>query len=513
MKIIRYILAVVVLILSTGCDEGSNSSNSNDDKTPNSGPGSATDQHLRALIGANGLAGDASIGRAVPSVTSPKAQLGMKLFFTKALSLNFDAACASCHHPILGGGDALSLPIGVEAVDPDLVGPGRLHKPTAEGTYDGGPTVPRNSPTTFNAILFDKTQFWDSRIESLTGTPGKNGSDGAMIVPGDTDYNRIIVGYEFAANLPSAQANFPVVSGAEMRAYGHDNLGDKESVRVYLAERLSGANGNRDLDQASRDAWLASFRQGLGQPGASAETLITPKNIADTIGEYERSQLFVNNAWKAYVQGINCAISEQAKHGAILFYSSYEEGGVNCVQCHSGDFFTNESLYVMAVPQIGRGKNDDGTTQDYGRGNISRNPADNYKFRVPSLLNVAKMGPWGHDGAFTSLRSMVLQMAKPETAANYMPADNLTQTGIGIQCWDVATNTADALAQLQANRNAGVSPHRSVDLTPEQIDQIVAFLETLTDPCILNESCLSPWIPNPASHDFWLLQQLDAKFL
>ena len=86
-------------------------------------------EKVREIITANDLTGDPSIGRELPDITSPKAQLGMKLFFTKALGGERDAACVTCHHPALGGGDDLSLPIGVDAQIPDLLGPGRFVEP------------------------------------------------------------------------------------------------------------------------------------------------------------------------------------------------------------------------------------------------------------------------------------------------------------------------------------------------------------------------------------------------
>ena len=140
------------------------------------------DTELRQMVSDLGLTGDAAAGRALPSVSDPLAQLGMQLFFSKGLSGDLDAACVSCHHPQLGGGDALTLPIGVAAEVHDLLGPGRRHLAGSEG-FDGGPTVPRNSPTTFNLALWDKTLFWDGRIESLTGTAGTNGSDGPIRTP------------------------------------------------------------------------------------------------------------------------------------------------------------------------------------------------------------------------------------------------------------------------------------------------------------------------------------------
>ncbi len=49
----------------------------------------------------------------------------MRLFFSTSLSEGFEVACASCHHPALGGADGLSPSIGTGAVDPAVLGPGR----------------------------------------------------------------------------------------------------------------------------------------------------------------------------------------------------------------------------------------------------------------------------------------------------------------------------------------------------------------------------------------------------
>ncbi|WP_457598546.1 cytochrome-c peroxidase [Hydrogenimonas sp.] len=468
------------------------------------------DEEISVLTQRYGLTGDPAEGRDIPSVTDPKAELGMKLFYSKHLGLDMDVACVSCHHPYLGGGDALSLPIGVEAVDPEVVGPGRLHKDTGKSYYDGGPTVPRNTPSTFNAALFDRTQFWDARIESITPVKGANGSVGSLLVPGSSDYDRILWANGEVSNLPAAQANFPVTSPQEMRGFDHPSLTTKDAVRDYLVERLRGANGNSDLNASALSAWLQAFREGFSDPTADAAMLITRKNITDAIAEYERSQLFVDNPWNRYLNGEKGAISDEAKRGAILFFSSYEEGGANCVQCHKGDFFTDEQLHVMAVPQIGRGKNHDGTTEDYGRENVSLDEEDRYRFRTPTLLNVEVTGPWGHDGAFVTLEAMVKHMLKPETAADYDP-NTLFQDGILVQCEDTKSNTQHALEQLERNRASGVSPHRSVDFGDEEVRQIVAFLKTLTDPCVKERSCLQKWVPDYDTNESKLLDLLEAK--
>ncbi len=234
---------------------------------------------------------------------------------------------------------------------------------------------------------------------------------------------------------------------------------------------------------------------------AYGDDTITYNRIAESIGEYERSQVFVNTPWKAYVEGDRTAISESAKRGATMFFSSIEDGGANCTSCHSGDFFTDEQFHVLATPQIGRGKgNDNGTLEndDFGRARETGDDADRYKFRTPSLLNVEVTGPWGHAGAYTRLENMVRHTLNPADAiANYDfrqldPAAN-------VQISNMLTNTQFALDQLEANRANNVAGvHRDVEFTEDDVADLVEFLKALTDPCVKDRECMAPWIPDTA---------------
>lgn len=58
----------------------------------------------------------------------------------------------------------------------------------------------------------------------------------------------------------------------------------------------------------------------------------------------------------------------------------------------------------------GKGDNAEGYQEgrdDFGRERVTGNIDDRYKFRTPSLRQVAQTGPWGHDGAFDTLEGMV----------------------------------------------------------------------------------------------------------
>lgn len=446
------------------------------------------DKQLREIISRMNLSGDPSKGRDIPSISSPKAQLGMQLFFTKTLGGGMDAACVTCHHPALGGGDNLSLSIGTEAELPDLLGPGRRHSPSGTN-HDGGPTVPRNAPTTFNIALWDTTLFHDGRVESFEKTPGAGGAGDNIRTP-DVPFGAVDA--NAGQNLAVAQARFPVTSPEEMRGFDFEVGNDNTAVRNHLAARLR----NELPAELASGAWLEAFRLGFAQPNGTAAGLITFANIVDAIATYERSQVFVDNPWKQYVEGQDNALTDRQKRGALLFFNPAENGGANCSSCHGGDMFSDQKFHNIAMPQIGRGKHDDNgstATADFGRFRETFDPDDLYSFRTPSLLNVEVTGPWGHDGAYTTLEAAVRHHLNPADAIlNY----DLNQLEGSIQTGDWGTNTLLALQALQQRRANGLFAIRDISLSDQEIDDLVEFLKALTDLCLKDRDCIAPWIPD-----------------
>ena len=444
---------------------------------------------LRSVVRDRGLTGDPSAGRSLPNIAEPLPQLGMQLFFSKALGGDQDAACVTCHHPSLGGGDARALPIGVGAVSDDLLGPTRQHATTAHG-YDGGPTVPRNSPTTFNIGLWDAVLFHDGRVESLTKTAGRNGAGGGIRTP-DTDFGQ--ADSAEMDNLPMGQARFPVTSGEEMRGFVFEKDNDNDAVRSHLVARLRDATSPIEL---TTNRWLAAFRTGLGQSAGTAEELITFPNISRAIAAYQRSQVFVQNAFRSFIEGDDEALADDAKIGALLFY-----GKAGCGGCHSGDFFSDEGFHVLAMPQIGRGKGDDNgehANDDFGRFRETGVEKDRYAFRTPSLLNVSETAPYSHAGAYDTLADTVRHHIDPQTSVNSYDTSQLEP---GTQTDTMAVNTGFALRHLANLRGRGESKLPEVALTDAEVGQLVGFLESLTDPCLRDASCRAKWVPKATLDD------------
>lgn len=447
-------------------------------------------QEVRTIIVNNELSGDPSEGRELPSIDDPKSQLGMKLFFTKSLGGDLDSACVTCHHPSLGGGDDLALPIGVDAEVDDLLGPGRLHSIYGEH-FDGGPPVPRNAPTTFNIALWDSFLFHDGRVESLGKTPKMAGNDGLGIRTPDVSFGEN--DSNAGQDLVAAQARFPVTSKEEMKNFSAFEGTNNTQVRQNIEQRLGGY-GSPLGGLLAVNYWLSEFKTGFASPDGTAEELITFDNIAEAIAEYERSQVFIETPWKAYVQGDDSAISDIAKRGAILFFNTREDGGANCSSCHSGDFFTDENFHVVGMAQIGRGKGDgEYRTDDFGRFRETKDEKDKYAFRTPSLINVTATGPWGHAGGSATLEQTIRTHLNPQEELNNY---DFSQLAPNIQAFDMMTNTQHAIDKLVANRSDGITSIEEISLTDTQITELLAFLEALTDPCVEDRECLGKWIPD-----------------
>ncbi len=484
MKKRYYVLSIASLLLMTACNDKNEVKNNNHPQKSLTQK-EILDKELSALIKTNDLSGNPASGLSLPNIEDPKAQLGMKLFYSKALGGDKDAACVTCHHPALGGGDNLSLPIGVAADDPDLLGDGRLYDTNAVHYDNGYALVSRNAPSTLNVALWKHSVFWDGRVSNVLDENNLSG-----IRTPDTPFGTI--DKDSGSSLASAQARFPVTAGDEMRGFVFEKDNNNTEVREHLVKRLTDSSANDYI----ANTWEAEFKPVYG------DNNISFNNIADAIGTYENTQVFVNNPWKNYVNGDNDAISPSAKRGAKLFYTTYSDNGLDCVSCHSGDFFSDEDFHVMAMVQVGHGKNTN--HEDLGR--FHNSGTDKYAFRTPTLLNVEMTGPWGHDGAYTELKDIVNHMVNPEKAISSYDKSKLNSN---VLTDNMESNTQDALDQLQANRNFGISKHQSVDITDDQLNDLVEFLKTLTDPCLKDRECISKWIPEQSNGVDGL--QLNAK--
>ena len=154
---------------------------------------------------------------------------------------------------------------------------------------------------------------------------------------------------------------------------------------------------------------------------------ITVDNFAKAIGAFERT-LVTPSPFDAFLKGDKGALKEKEKSGLKTFMEA------GCTACHSGPYVGGQMYqkFGMVEPYWKYTKSE---TIDEGRYVVTKNESDKYLFKVPVLRNVAKTAPYFHDGSVDKLEDAVWIMGKVQFGK---------------------------------------------DLTKSQIEEIIAFLKSLT---------------------------------
>lgn len=126
---------------------------------------------------------------------------------------------------------------------------------------------------------------------------------------------------------------------------------------------------------------------------------ITYDNMAKAIGDFERG-LVTPSKWDRYLGGDTAALSPDELKGFNTFVDT------GCATCHNGVYVGGASYQKVGVVSPWPNQ------ADKGRGDLTKNEADNFMFKVPGLRNIDKTGPYFHDGGTTSLDEAVKLMAK-----------------------------------------------------------------------------------------------------
>ncbi len=166
-------------------------------------------------------------------------------------------------------------------------------------------------------------------------------------------------------------------------------------------------------------------------------TAITKERVAKAIADYERTRVSGNSPydrWRATRD--QTLVPAAARRGHELFFDK-----AGCSSCHVGSNFTDSGFHNLGVGW-------DETTQrfaDEGRFVVSKDPRDRGAFKTPTLREITKHAPYMHDGSMATLREVV----------------EFYNRGGNVNPW------LDPKMKLRE------------PLTEDEIDAVVAFLETL----------------------------------
>ena len=218
--------------------------------------------------------------------------------------------------------------------------------------------------------------------------------------------------------------------------------------------------------------YVQAFQEVFGKAGEG----VTMTEVTQAIAAFERTQVFANSAFDRYFYGgEEMALNEQQKRGLDLFRNQ-----ARCVSCHvieqTQALFTDNRFH-----NIGVGINDiqtdvpelageflkadltltevdvkvlsDPRTSELGRFAVTHQFDDLGSIKTPTLRNVAVTAPYMHDGSVATLRDAVVHYNNGGVTNEGDPVNDFLSGGI-----------------------------RPLDLTDEQIDDLVAFMEALTSP-------------------------------
>jgi cytochrome c peroxidase len=365
------------------------------------------------LLGLLILVGATLILAPVAAATTAKTILGADLYFDASLSEPSGQACADCHQPFAGYADPVqALPVSEGVIRGEF---GGRNAPSA--AYMG------KSPKLYQDAdgVWIGGAFWDGRASGWT--------DGSPLIE---------------------QAKGPFLNPVEMHNTSKWQVvrDVKRSSYAWLFKAVYGWNAFADVDRAYH-------------------------NIADAIAAFERSSLVntFSSRYDAFDRGATWVLTKQEKKGLTLF-----NGKALCNQCHpSAGSAPGKALFTdFSYDNLGLPANPDFTepplgfdaVPDVGLGGFLRSPAGGQTeevaalsdgaFKVPTLRNVGKTAPYGHNGAFMTLKEIV----------HFYNTRDVPGAG-----WDPP----------EVPQNVNVDELGDLGLSATEEAAIVAFLRTLND--------------------------------
>ena len=358
-------------------------------------------------------------------------ELGEALFFDTNLSRNRTQSCATCHNPEHG------------FIDNRLDEDGKID---AVSLGDDGVSLgDRNAPTAAYAAFTVPDSLGTGTRQRFNKQSQNNTYEGAL---GGLFLDGRAVGLE-------GQAGGPPLNPLEMA------MPNEAAVVARIEE-------NAD--------YVRAFRAHFGND-VFDEAVVAYQAMTEAIGAFERTDFFspFDSKYDRFLRG-EATFSFRELTGRSLFFSQF----TNCAICHqlqsNGDpvnklreTFSGYEYHNIGVPVNEEVRARNGvTTGDLGLASNAdfADPAEEGKFKVPTLRNVAVTEPYMHNGVFRDLKTTVLfyeHFVDPERRPNN------PETGQPWRDPEFPETVATDLLEVGDS------------LTDEEVDSLVCFLRTLTD--------------------------------
>lgn len=253
------------------------------------------------------------------------------------------------------------------------------------------PVVPDDNPMTQAKVELGHRLFMDKRL-STDGSRScyschlneHGNADGraTAIGPGDTPLPRNTPTIWNVAYLPAL--------------YWDGRAANLEAQAIGALKGGNMALGDTLAAKASEIGALPEYRAAFEEAfGLESNAEVTPDHIAKALAAYERTLLCGDTAYDRQ------QLSDAERRGWALF-----SGKAGCISCHNGPNFTDGLFHATGI-----GIDPKEPEADIGRGGVEGHEGDKWKFRTPTLRNVAQTAPYFHNGSVTTLREAVALMA------------------------------------------------------------------------------------------------------
>jgi cytochrome c peroxidase len=137
---------------------------------------------------------------------------------------------------------------------------------------------------------------------------------------------------------------------------------------------------------------------------------VTFDNVAKAIGAFER-KLVTPSRWDKFLKGDQAALTSEEKIGFNAFTAA------GCQTCHAGALLGANLYQKLGIVKPYPNQ------ADAGRAKATKNDADRMLFKVPSLRNVEKTGPYFHSGQVATLEQAVKEMTDYELGKQLSDAE------------------------------------------------------------------------------------------
>jgi len=268
--------------------------------------------------------------------------------------------------------------------------------------------LPSSMPSSDNPITPEKVKlgnalFWESRISTdRTISCAKCHPISLYAVDG----LQKSLGNNCKENPRNAPTIFNAASQISEHWIGERTSVEEQAKKALIDQAFFGMPSYESVEKILRGlkGYAAMFKEAF----PNEKEPVTVDNFAKAVGAFERT-LVTPSPFDDLMQGNATALTEQQKRGMAAFMDT------GCMTCHFGPYVGGQLYQKFGVFEP-YWKYTKSKAIDEGRFVVTKNPSDQYVFKVPVLRNVAQTPPYFHDGSVATLAEAVVIMAKIQLA-------------------------------------------------------------------------------------------------